>query len=180
MKFFFTIALFAIGLLNVNAQSVKFGVKGGVNFATLRGDNLDVDNRTGFHFGGVVELKVADKFSVQPELLFTQLGTSGTQGDLKTSYISLPVMAKYYVFEGFAIELGPQASFLVDDELELNNGTITDVDIEDFDFGLNFGFGYNFNNGIFFQTRYTLGITAVQENPDVKNGAFQISLGYQF
>ncbi|WP_442264643.1 porin family protein [Tenacibaculum sp. ZS6-P6] len=180
MKKIFTIALFTVSLLCVDAQSINFGVKGGVNFSTLRGDNLDVDSKTGFHIGGIAELKIVDKFSVQPELLFTQLGTSGSQRDFKTSYISLPVMAKYYVFQGLAIEAGPQVSFLIDDELKRSDGTIVDTNVEDFDFGLNFGVGYNFNNGIFFQTRYTLGITTVQENPDVKNGAFQLSLGYQF
>ncbi len=181
MKKVLLITLFSIVFSLKNyAQSLKFGVKAGVNFSTIRGENLDVDNRTGFHAGAIAELKLTDKFSIQPELLYTQLGTKGSGNELTTSYISLPVMAKYYLFQGLSIEAGPQASFLVDDKLEVAGRGIVDTNVEDFDFGLNVGLGYNFNNGIFFQTRYTLGITTIQENPDVKNGAFQLSLGYQF
>ncbi len=181
MKKLLLITVFSILFsLNSNAQSLNFGVKAGANFSTLRGDNLDVENRTGFHIGGLLELKIADKFSIQPELLYTELGAKNSQTNLKTSYISLPIMAKYYLFQGLSVSAGPQVSFLVDDELKLPDGTLVDPDIEDFDLGLNLGLGYNFNNGIFFQARYTLGIVAVQENPDIKNGAFQLSLGYQF
>lgn len=171
--------LFLAGALSINAQSVKFGVKGGLNFATLRGNNLDVDSKTGFHLGGVVELKFLDKFSVQPELLYTELGTKNSNGELKLDYISLPVMAKYYVLDGFFAEAGPQFSFLVRDELDVTGGAL-DPQTEDFDLGLNLGLGYSFKNGLFIQSRYTLGLTALQENPDVRNGAFQLSLGYLF
>lgn len=171
--------LFLTGAFTINAQSVKFGVKGGLNFATLRGENLDVDSRTGFHVGGVAELKFSDKFSLQPELLYTELGTKNSTNELRLNYISLPVMAKYYVIDGFSLEAGPQFSFLVKDEVETPTATI-DPQTEDFDLGLNVGLGYTFNNGLFIQSRYTLGITPVQESPDVKNGAFQLSLGYQF
>jgi hypothetical protein len=181
MKKVLITALFAIGLFSVNAQSVDFGLKAGVNFSTLRGENLSVESRTGFHVGAVAEFGLGDKFSLQPELLYTQLGTKGeTGGDFKSEYISLPVMAKYYVFQGLSLEVGPQASLLIGDEFKLADGSIADVEIEDFDLGLNFGLGYNFDNGLFVQSRYTLGITEVQENPDVKNGAFQFSLGYLF
>lgn len=171
--------LLLTGTFAVNAQSVKFGVKGGVNFATIRGNDLDVDSKTGFHVGGVAELKLGDKFSLQPELLYTELGTKDSDNELTLNYISVPVMAKFYLLEGFSVEAGPQFSFLVKDELETPVG-ILNPQTEDFDFGLNVGLGYNFNNGLFVQSRYTLGVSPIQENPDVKNGAFQLSLGYQF
>lgn len=51
-------------------QEVKFGPKAGVNFANL--SNLDdSEMKIGFHVGAVAEIKFNDKFSIQPELLYS-------------------------------------------------------------------------------------------------------------
>ena len=66
-----------------NAQDVRFGVKGGLNIATLTGDVQDASTKVGFHVGGFAEIKVSDKFAVQPELLFsTQGAKSDEEGKL--------------------------------------------------------------------------------------------------
>lgn len=183
MKKVLLTVLFAVSLFSINAQSVKFGIKAGANFATVKGDNVgsNIDSRTGFHAGGVAELKLTDKFSIQPELLFSQLGSQSGDNKVRLNYISLPVMAKYYLIEGLSIEAGPQASLLIDDKIELASGVAPNVDWEDFEFGLNIGAGYTFNNGLFLQTRYAFGLTSIQESSNnTKNGSFQVSLGYLF
>lgn len=111
------------------AQSVKFGVKAGLNVSTFTGDDSDeAESLTGFHVGGVAEIKFTDKFSLQPELLYSTQGAkasvSGIEGGVaynadikaKVSYINLPVMAKYYVIPGLSLEAGPQVGFKVDAE----------------------------------------------------------------
>ncbi|WAC02882.1 hypothetical protein N7U66_04435 [Lacinutrix neustonica] len=65
-KLLFTAAIVALGFTTVNAQEVKFGAKAGVNLATIGGDAEDVDGLTSFHVGGVAEIMVSEKFSVQP------------------------------------------------------------------------------------------------------------------
>ena len=175
--------LFVAFVSNTNAQDVKFGIKGGLNVATLRINNLDADSRLGFHFGAVAELELSDRFSLQPEILYSEFGAKETDETLKADYISIPIMAKYYVVDGFSFEAGPQFSFLVNDELEVVGpvgGAVLNPQVKNFDFSLNLGMGYQFKGGIFFQTRYNLGLTNVQDNPDVKNGVLQLSLGYQF
>ena len=68
-------AVAVFGLSNVNAQEVKFGAKAGVNFATITGDETSgVDSRTAFHIGGVAEIVISEKFSFQPELLYSGQG----------------------------------------------------------------------------------------------------------
>ena len=90
-------------------------------------------------------------------------------------------MVKYYIVDGFSVEAGPQFSFLVKDEI-LNGAQVTDVTANSFDLMANLGLGYQFKNGLFFQTRYNLGLIDVNisENLNIKNGVFQMSLGYQF
>jgi opacity protein-like surface antigen len=175
------ITVFFIG--NVNAQSIKFGVKSGVNFATISGEGINVDSRIGFHIGGVAEINVSDKFSVQPELVYSTQGAKLRDfATIELDYISVPIMAKYHVTKGLSLEFGPQFSFLVNDgiDFENNDAETEDIEAENFDLSAGIGLGYKLDSGLFFQTRYNLGITTISENPDLKNGVFQVSVGYQF
>jgi opacity protein-like surface antigen len=178
-------AVFAFGF--ANAQDVKFGVKGGLNVATLTGDIDDVSSKVGFHIGGFAEIKVSDKFAVQPELLFsTQGAKSDGDGKLNLSYINIPVMAKFYVADAFSLEAGPQIGFLTTAKAD---GGSVEVDIKDemksVDFGLNFGAGYDFTENLSAGLRYNLGLsntfkTEAGEDFKAKNSVFSLSLGYKF
>ncbi len=183
MKKLLFVTLLGISAITVNAQDVAFGIKSGLNVANIRVNNLDADSRLGFHFGGTAELKFGERFSVQPEVLYSQFGAETSDEILKIDYISIPIMAKYYVIDKFSFEAGPQFSFLANDELEVinfNGSAALDPQVNSFDLALNLGMGYQFNGGIFFQARYNLGLTNTQSSPDVKNGLLQLSLGYTF
>ncbi len=181
------VAIVAIGMVGlVNAQDVKFGAKAGLNISSWKGDlnGEALESSAGLVLGATAELSLSEKFAIQSELLFSQNGTNARYQEdkieVKLDYISLPVMAKYYLFDGFSLEAGPQVSFLVK-----NSYAVAGVDIEtpgfkDVDFGANFGLGYRFENGISLQGRYTMGISDVVEQNDIQNEAFQFSLGYQF
>ena len=178
------IAIIAIGIAGtVNAQDVKLGAKIGMNVSSVNGDPDNLDSKTGWVLGATAEVSLTEKFSLQPELLYSQQGAKQRGNFIyDLNYISVPVMAKYYIAKGFSLEAGPQFSFLVKDELlsDSNNAASANTNAENFDFSANLGLGYQLDNGIFFQTRYNLGLTAISETPDVKNGVFQMSLGYQF
>lgn len=52
-----------------NAQEAKFGVKGGVDFASMRfefNSASSTETETGFYIGGLVDVAVSEKFHVQP------------------------------------------------------------------------------------------------------------------
>lgn len=164
---------------------VKFGPKAGMNIASLSGmDNTK--SLFGFHIGGFAEIMISDKFAVQPEVLYSMQGAEADEGDGKFNldYIAIPIMAKYFVAEGFSIEAGPQISFVT--RAEMSGGGET-IDVKDFtqstDFGLNFGLGYSLPMGVMFSGRYNLGLTDVEKDNEgdaVKNGVFQLSVGYKF
>ncbi|MDG3582358.1 MULTISPECIES: porin family protein [Galbibacter] len=184
------------------AQEFKIGAKVGLNIASLQGDDLEeLDSRTSFNLGAVAEFPISEKFSFQPELLYSAQGAKGEEDasdydeslsgniDLtaKLDYINLPLMAKYYVAPGFSIQAGPQIGFLVSAKSKAEVGDFSaEEDIKDnfksIDFGLNFGLGYQFENGLFIDGRYNLGLSNIAdyEDGDVKNGVFQFAVGYFF
>lgn len=180
-KLFFAVVLLITG--SVSAQEFEFGAKAGVNFASLSGDNVEgLNGRTGFHLGLVAELPVSERFSVQPEILYSALGATASEGDgtVKLDYISVPFMAKFYVAEGLSLEAGPQFAINVVSEAEYNGETQEIEDIETLEFAGGFGAGYQFPMGLFFQARYVLGLNEAWEFPGLKNNVFQLSAGYKF
>ena len=177
------VAIFGFGF--ANAQEVKFGIKAGVNMATLTGDSADnLDSKIGFHVGGFAEFKVSEKFSVQPEVLFSTQGAKADGGSLDINYINIPVMAKFYATPEFSLEAGPQLGFLVSAESNPDSGSSTDVKefLKSTDFGVNLGAGYQFTENFSAGLRYNLGLSnmAEEENVEFMNSVFSLSLGYRF
>ncbi|HIB36970.1 porin family protein [Mesonia sp.] len=167
MKKFLLIAAIAVcGMFSANAQETSFGVKAGVNLANLNTDG-DIDGKTSFYLGAVAEFGLSESFALQPELVYSMQGAD----ELDLSYINIPVLAKYYLVEGLAVEVGPQFGFVVDDE---------DTEAESIDFSAAIGAEYALDMGVFFQARYNLGLTDVYDGIDSKNSVFQIGLGYKF
>ncbi|MFV8379476.1 porin family protein [Flavobacterium sp. LB3R33] len=99
---------------------MAFGVKGGLNIFTISNAVLDGVNSkslVGFHVGFFWEFMISNTFAIQPEVLYSAQGTElefeRISGDLKLDYITIPVMAKYYVADTFSMEFGPQIGLLV-------------------------------------------------------------------
>lgn len=178
-----------------NAQSIRFGVKGGLNVSNFTGYQEDVKSLTGFHIGGFTELKVGKKFAIQPEFLFSTQGTTvegfdgNSNSSIKLNYINIPVLAKYYITDAFTVEAGPQIGFLLSAK---NQGDDVHDLYKTLDFGLNIGCGYEFTDNIALGVRYTFGLTNVADNSELstvypnlddltfKNSNFALSLAYKF
>lgn len=97
-----------LGFTNVNAQEIKFGAKGGLNFASISGNNTTgSDVVTSFNFGVLSEIPISDKFSFQPELMYSGQGYSLNDNTIALSYLNIPLMGKYYVTKGLSVEAGP-------------------------------------------------------------------------
>ncbi|GGB74524.1 hypothetical protein GCM10007424_13060 [Flavobacterium suaedae] len=164
------------------AQEIQFGVKAGVNIADLGGDADTEGSLTSFHVGGVAEFKLTETFSVQPELLYSMQGANVADGvDLELNYLNVPIMAKYYLMEGLSIEAGPQVGFLLSADQEGEDAKDT---VKSVDFALNGGVAYDLPIGVFFQARYSAGLSDINdiEGVDEKatNNVISLSVGYKF
>jgi hypothetical protein len=178
-KSFLLTVLLLVLATNSQAQLLQIGAKAGLNYSNLTGSNIQTDAITSYHIGLVSEIKLLEKFAIQPELLYTTQGASYNTilGDVKKElgYIAIPVLAKIYLSKSFSLELGPQASFLLS---EKNNFDATNSNT--FDFAIDAGLGLKVTKSIFLQGRYILGLTEVSPNAQTKNSVLQLSAGLMF
>lgn len=171
-------------------EGVKIGIKGGSNISNFYGDIKENAIRTSIHAGLVSEFVVSNKFSIQPEILFSGQGYTDTGSNgysrYKFDYINLPIMAKFFLIdENLTLEAGPQVGFLVSAKNKTNTTNYSVQDQNTVDFSLSAGLGYELKNHIFFQGRYNLGVTNVNKTSaasaqSYSNSVIQLSVGYFF
>lgn len=195
MKTTIGVLLSLILLANLPAKGqVAFGLKGGLNLTTLNVEDpeLSYQSRSGYHAGVFLRGKF-DKIAIQPEwLLFTQSGelessAFGTAQEHFT-YLSVPVMLKFYTIGGLNVQLGPQFGFLLDGERKYNSflGSGTE-DITDYykksDISVSVGAGYDFNFGLALEARYNIGVKDINNaanGEEARSRIFLVSLGWNF
>lgn len=175
-KIFLLVALFA-GLGTMQAQGIDFGFKAGANFAGINGAD-NADNITSWHAGAALELNFVPTFSLQIEGLYSSQGAKVEDEDFKLDYISVPVMAKFYLLEDrLSLMAGPQFSFLVNDDNPFKSAGDA-YDNNSFDIAAAGGVELKIIKGLFAQARYTIGFNDVNDTFEGKNAVFQLSLGY--
>ncbi|WP_372473096.1 porin family protein [Capnocytophaga sp. ARDL2] len=189
-------AMFALGGTAV-AQEVKFGPKAGVNFS--KQNHNDAKAHTGFHVGAVAEIKLGEKFSIQPEVQYSTQGSKvereilGTKFSAKhqLDYVNVPVVAKFYVVDGLSIEAGPHVSFLAKESYEVKAGNLgvggsnqKPFEAKKLDYGVSAGLAYDTPSGLFFNARYMIGLNDLRESDTtgdaVKSSVIQAGVGFKF
>lgn len=188
------------------AQLPTFGVKGGVNFATLHAtvDGVSGSGNSGslttFNVGAFVDFKF-DNVSIQPALNFTGKGGSssvsideeaGSSGKVKLYYLQVPVNVVYHVPAAvgeFYFGAGPYVGVGVSGKAKDDQGNSenisfgsTENDIKRTDFGANAILGFKFKTGFLINANYDLGLTNITNVNGVKltNRVFGVSVGYAF
>lgn len=173
-----------------STSPITFGVKAGFNASTLTKSNSGYDNdqklKPGFNAGVFANIPVAEKFSIQPELLFSQLGSKTEEREefyinsdryrrevdyKKTlNYLSLPVMVQYNILPQLYVEAGPEFGFLLggkdkgDITMIRNSGNTTSTETTTFsdnivkDLYNKFNFGIGIGAGYYFTQNF--GVTA--------------------
>lgn len=181
MKKLIVLGAMLLGGLTAQAQGLDFGIKAGANFSNFTGD-INTESITSFHAGAALELNIVPMFSVQAEGLFSSQGATykdtalDIAEDINLDYISVPVLAKFYILPNtLSLMAGPQFSFLVSDADDA-------WESKSFDLAASGGVELKIIAGLFAQARYNIGLTKVNDNisGDVKNGVFQLSVGYYF
>ena len=191
-----TVTLFAIVLLFsmsslASAQGLTgYGLKAGLNMATLGGDDVqDAKMKMGFAAGGFVTYSINEMFAVQPEVLYTMKGAKWEEELLgetlkettKYTYLEIPVLAKFTIPTQGNISpklfVGPALGILLSAKCDSEWGDESETDdIKDDtkspDFGLVFGAGVDIgmpHSAITIDGRYTMGLSSIAEAQEVYN-----------
>ncbi len=185
----FTLFIFTGSTIKAQ-EFIYFGAKGGLNLTNTSSDNFsETKTRTGFHLGLLAEIPLGNRFSLQPEILYStqgaeadviMLGGGPIETEFNLDYIQVPVLAKIYLTESLSIEAGPSFNFLVNEK----------IDGEEADFGSNFEFAgafgasYKFGGSLFGSARYIYGFSDAfdRENyeDNINNTGFQLGIGFMF
>lgn len=169
--FLSAVAVFAFGI--TNAQDMNFGVKAGVNMASVKFDSPGgsvSESGTGFFVGGLAEFSIGEKMKLQPELLYQMLSIDAGGGDVDVSYINVPVIFKYYVTDEIAVNAGPAIQYFLD-----GDDVFEAADESTFKVNLDFGGSYDITENFEASLRYSAGLMG-----DIKVSGIQLGVGYKF
>lgn len=190
---FLQILVFSLCSSAAMAQEFSFGPKVGYNNAKLEGktfrDFHENNSINGFHIGLFAELRF-NKIAIQPEVYYSSQGGQWTstssehllEHNFNLDYVNVPIIFKYYLTNGIAIEAGPQAGFLTNSDLEFSDLNPDSPKFNDFDFSINVGVSINLPLHLMLSARYNAGLTEVIDHQDVdwKNRVMQLSIAYKF
>lgn len=165
----------------------QIGLKGGLNYSTIGGDNVDdLKGKIGYHVGGMAAFGLTESVFIQPELVLSLQGAAfDGDEDVKwnITYVNIPVMAKVFLTESVNLQFGPQLGFVVASKAKFED---VEVDFKDetnsVDFGVGLGLGYESPMGLSIGARYNYGLGNINKDGDDKNNnsVLQLSLGYFF
>ena len=174
----------------VKAQ-LKFGVKGGVNIASVHFSNdvVDPSNVTGFQIGPMMEVMIpVAGFGFDAAVLYSQKGLELNNESMKTDYIDVPVNLKWKAGLPIAkvyLSAGPYVGFRIGGD-KIWNVIDSQIEAKSFSAGLNFGGGVEVLNHLQVGLNYGLGLTnnygveKVSLNGDGKNRTWSITAAILF
>lgn len=164
-KILFVVALLA-ATMTVQAQGLKFGIKGGLNLTkmTFSKDVYSSDNQAGFYVGPTLKLSLPLGFGVDVAALYDQRSSkvdiidvknapANDEGiktvssldtyDIKQKSIQIPINVRYNIGlgseAGIYLAVGPQFGFPVGDKVY--NTKLGDYTLKSSNLSFNFGAG---------------------------------------
>jgi hypothetical protein len=175
--------------LAVGQLETSYGVKAGLNFATVGGSsvNFTPSMTTQYAIGFFDEFHLPGGFSIDPEVYYSVKGfneemsssffgeTFNISATQTSGYLDIPILVKYYLPESrvkLNIYAGPSIGFLLNAKVTANqNGSSTETDIKDStsstDVGLVVGAGIILSVGsvdVPVEIRYDFGLSTLDQS----------------
>jgi hypothetical protein len=190
--------VFISAIFVTKAQKLSYGIQAGSNFAVQSsiGDYYNnADIHAGLHAGVFAKYTMNNKFSIQGELNYDQLGSDNSTSKNHYDYLNIPVLLGYSFGKSdltaltFDLYTGPYAGYLIKAESVTETPEINQtVDLKDntnkFTGGMILGFGLRYpinNQKLMLDFRLGLGLAPYDKNDsEPKNKYIGVSLGYQF
>ena len=159
----------AVALFGMVSAQTKFGARAGYSMSTLslssEGMTVKSDAKSTFYVGGLVEHKLNDKFALQGEVLYSDLGgkysAEGSEAKIDFGTLLVPISAKYFITPEFSAQAGLNFGFVLSAKA---NDTDVKNEVNSFNLAPHIGMEYALSNGVFFDTRYNFGVTNLSKD----------------
>lgn len=179
-------------------STFRYGPRFGLSLSELKGTENLKSLRSTFSAGMMSEYKLNKTFSLYSELNYSRQGSTDRgneqgsffENSINLDYINVPLLVKYYLKDGLAIEAGPQFGYLLNAKYkskQVENPTVLNVkeDVENFDFSFVLGASFKTEWGFVVGARYNLGINDINKSLNselgsLRNAVFQLYFGYLF
>lgn len=144
-------------VFSISTFAQQFGAKAGLNVSSISTKNTleNIKSRVGFNVGLYMNFPISEKFSFQPELIYTQYGSKSTfeiiggnpsysqslSLDFTDTYnfIAVPLALQYKISPKFYAETGAEVGFLISGKSKGRSilvetfGNSSKTTVEDFD-----------------------------------------------
>jgi len=183
--------LFTVCNISSFAQIFKVGVKAGTDIKKLSGKSFDDQFSYGYHVGAFAEIKLSEKFELQPEVYFSQVNIDTSSNfssvynfkdlsKVQLKYINIPLLLSFKPNKFVALQAGPQYGILIDkSNTVLQNGQDA---FKKGDFSMLAGIQLHFSK-VRLYGRYIVGLTDINDIDNQENWkaqTIQIGLGIAF
>lgn len=184
------------GGFSVSQSNVYYGVRLGMNIATVTGDFVDVNRKVGLTLGGVIGLKLSDSTPIFLEsgLYYAQRGGKKDDVTVSANYLEIPILLKYgiemtesisllpFIGPYFSLGIAGQYKYLDDMGVNYKEGAYKNT-LRRPDMGIKVGCGFEYNM-IYLEGGYQFGIANVaKDNPQdltAHTGNVFLNLGVNF
>ena len=201
MKRIFTLlVLLSAMTMAVQAQGVKFGVKGGLDVTSMSFDEkvFDTSNKAGWFIGPTLQVSLPAGLGADIAAFYDQKQTEVNSESIKMKSILVPVNVRYKFglgsTAGIYVAAGPQFGFNVgDDEFKWNKDNVENTfQLKKSNFSINLGAGvyvtkhlevgftYNIAMGKTADASWKAAADAAFKKDDTKAKSWQISAAYFF
>ena len=192
------IFLLLLGLLVQTVYAQKFGIKGGLNLASMSFSE-DMENSVksilGFHIGPVADIELQESLFFNTGILYSIKGFKMEYGSENSTtslnYLDIPLNVAYKFSLGessnFFVQAGPYLAYALSGKSKYGDES-EDIDFEAdgikrMDFGLGIGAGIELGP-IVPSVSYQLGLSNLNDDSEddttVKNKVLQFSIAYMF
>ena len=184
------------GGFKLSESTVYYGIRLGVDFANISGDDTDdLSSRTGINLGGVVGLRISDRTPLYLEsgLYYTERGAkyekAGYTEKLGLAYFEIPVLIKYgiqateeisvlpYVGPYFSLGIGGKRKTPTDSYSSFSD----DGGFSRPDMGFKIGCGAEYNM-VYAELGYQIGVANIAKDDKITRhgNAFYFNIGVNF
>jgi len=203
MKKIYLLTVFLL-LTSILSAQLRYGVKGGFNFASLSGsDAKELKTITRFQFGAFANYSLPVLLGFQAEALYSMKGSqrkikyeygNTSTVSLNTDYLEIPVLLQLNIPLAVPVpltpyvEVGPSLGITLSGKSKLETtGYSEERDVKSYltgtDLGLALGFGLNVLKTFGVNVRYTFGFNTIDNTADpddLKNSVVALTLSYSF